>query len=408
MWTSETASPPTVRPINGHAAAGPLLQAHGLCRAFDGKAVLRGLSLQIRAGEVVGVVAPNGSGKSTLLDVLSGVLPLDRGSVHIGGRDVTEELSARRGIFYVPQSVKRYFSMKHPSLFCYLPDESVRDNLLAQHEGNRFQSSLAIDTMLERFGLSDVAGELPGSLSAGMQQRLALARALGSQHPVLLLDEPLASVDRPTRLRLLSELAANCSDRAVLYVTHDVDEIAALGGRLFSLEAANPTALPTRPIHKPVLADPTPFPPKPPAPKAAPRKTYPPVLADPTPFPPADPAPKPVAAPVVAVPKPAVPKVVSPSPTTPKPVAPKVASPRVAPPKPATPVLKKIEYPAAPQTPPQHVGFRDAAAAAGLEAASLVLAALVVPPPGKRGLVDIVADFAEWMKIEAERLRQSQ
>ncbi len=370
MWTSETAALPTARPMNGSATAGPLLQAHGLCRAFDGKAVLRGLSLQIRAGEVLGVVAPNGSGKSTLLDVLSGVLPLDRGSVHIGGRDVTEELSARRGIFYVPQSVKRYFSMKHPSLFCYLPDESVRDNLLAQHEGTRFQSSLAIDTMLERFGLADVAGELPGSLSAGMQQRLALARALGSQHPVLLLDEPLASVDRPTRLRLLSELASNCADRAVLYVTHDVDEIAALGGRLFSLEAANPAAPPSRTNYKPVLADPTPFPAKP---APSPRKTYAPVLADPRPFPKSS-TPGDAPAPVVAVP----------------------------------PVLKKIEYPAAPQAPAQHVGFRDAAAAAGLEAAGLALAALLVPPPGKRGLVDIVGDFAEWMKIEAERLRQRQ
>jgi lipopolysaccharide export system ATP-binding protein len=400
MWTSETASLPTVRPINGHATSGPLLQAHGLCRAFDGKSVLRGLSLQIRAGEVIGVVAPNGSGKSTLLDVLSGVLPLDRGSVHIGGRDVTEELSARRGIFYVPQSVKRYFSMKHPSLFCYLPDESVRDNLLAQHEGDRFQSSFAIDTMLARFGLTDVAGELPGSLSAGMQQRLALARAVGSKHPVLLLDEPLASVDRPTRLRLLSELATNCSDRAILYVTHDVDEIAALGGRLFSLEAANPAALPTRPIHKPVLADPTPFPPAPPPRQASPRRTYAPVLADPTPFPPASSGPKPA---VPAVPAPLVRPPAAPVLAVPKP-----APPRASQPKPAPPVITKIEYPAAPQTPPQHVGFRDAAAAAGLEAAGLVLAALVVPPPGKRGLVDIVADFAEWMRVEAERLRPRQ
>lgn len=408
MWTSETADLPAARPLNGRAVAGPLLQAHGLRRAFDGKPVLRGLSLQVRAGEVVGLVAPNGSGKSTLLDVLSGVLPLDAGSVTVAGKDVTGELSARRGIFYVPQSVKRYFAMKDPSFFCYLPDESVRDNLLAQHPGARFTSSLEIDRALERFGLTDVAGELPGSLSAGMQQRLALARALGSGHPVLLLDEPLASVDRPTRLQLLRELAANCGDRAVLYVTHDVDEIVALGGRLYSLDEANAAAVAMQPKHAPVYADPMPFMPKPPKPQA-PRRVHAPVYADPVPFPP-----EPARATPVHVPKPA-PPVIAPGPKPgPKP-APKAAPTpeealaalgvRVAAPRPQ-PVAQRIEYPPAPETSAEHLGFRDAAAAAGFEAAALALSALVSPEPGKRGLLEIVADFAEWMKTEAERIRR--
>ena len=254
-WTSSpSGGGGAARPINGHAAAPRLLlDARGLSRAFGDKVVLRRSSLRVSAGEVVGLVAPNGTGKSTLLDLIAGVLDADEGSIAVGGQDITGELTFRRGVFYVPQSVKRYFAMKHPSLFCYLPDETVRDNLLAQHEGSRFSSSIVIDETLARFGLSDVAGELPASLSVGMQQRLALARALGSSHPVLLLDEPLASVDRPTRLRLLRELAQGCTERAVVYVTHDEAEIEALGGRLVHLaDTADRVAAP------PPLAPPLP------------------------------------------------------------------------------------------------------------------------------------------------------
>ena len=358
------------RPINGRAVPSvPLLECRGLSRAFDDKVVLRRMSLRVAAGEVVGLVAPNGTGKSTLLDLIAGVLEPDSGRVAIEGRDITDELTARRGVFYVPQSVKRYFAMKHPSLFCYLPELTVRDNLLAQHEGHRFAASLEVDQTLARYGLADVAAELPASLSVGMQQRLALARALGSPHPVLLLDEPLASVDRPTRLRLLSELSAGCGDRAVLYVTHDEAEIEALGGRLFHLLDAldseeEPEAPPPPPIQAiaPATVAAAPAAVAAPAPARAPAAGARPAAA---PAPPARPPPP----------------ARHPGPTNGG----------------GKPILA---------TPAQDAAtLKGAAAAAVLEIAATALEAIARPPEGRRSVSEIVADLAGAMLAQAERLR---
>jgi len=358
------------RPINGRAVPSvPLLECRGLSRAFDDKVVLRRMSLRVAAGEVVGLVAPNGTGKSTLLDLIAGVLEPDSGRVAIEGRDITDELTARRGVFYVPQSVKRYFAMKHPSLFCYLPELTVRDNLLAQHEGHRFAASLEVDQTLARYGLADVAAELPASLSVGMQQRLALARALGSPHPVLLLDEPLASVDRPTRLRLLSELSAGCGDRAVLYVTHDEAEIEALGGRLFHLlDALDSEEEPEAPPPPPIQA-------------IAPAT----VAAAPA----AVAAPAPARAPAAGA-RPAA-----------APAPPAIPEPRAIHPVPTNGGGKPILA-----TPAQDAAtLKGAAAAAVLEIAATALEAIARPPEGRRSVSEIVADLAGAMLAQAERLR---
>lgn len=220
----------------GHAGPGhelgagaPLLEIEGLSKAFDGRPVLRDVHLYVRPGEITALVAGNGEGKSTLLDLVAGVLDPDSGRIRVAGRDIGEERADRRGIFYVPQSVKRYFAMKHPDLFCFLPGVSVRENVLGNVDGNPYAAALVADERLARFGLADVADAMPAELSVGMQQRLALARALSTDHPVLLLDEPLASVDRVTRLRLLSELTCEAAGRAVVYVTHDPTEVEALG-----------------------------------------------------------------------------------------------------------------------------------------------------------------------------------
>jgi ABC-type nitrate/sulfonate/bicarbonate transport system ATPase subunit len=183
----------------------------------------------VQRGQVTALVAGNGQGKSTLLDLISGVLEPDSGRIWVAGQDMTTARSDRRGVFYVPQSVKRYFAMKHPDLYCYLPGVTVRENVLGNLLGDPYAEALAAEERLVRFGLTEVADALPAELSVGMQQRLALARALANRHDVLLLDEPLASVDRVTRMRLLSELTAESAGRAVVYVTHDPTEVEALG-----------------------------------------------------------------------------------------------------------------------------------------------------------------------------------
>ncbi len=216
-------------PGTGPGAGELLLEIEGLSKAFDGRPVLRDIHLAVHRGQVTALVAGNGQGKSTLLDLVSGVLEPDAGRIRVAGHDVTNARSDRRGVFYVPQSVKRYFAMKHPDLYCYLPGVTVRENVLGDLGGNPYAQAAAAEQRLARFGLSDAADALPAELSVGMQQRLALARALSVHHDVLLLDEPLASVDRVTRLRLLAELSQESAGRAVVYVTHDPTEVEALG-----------------------------------------------------------------------------------------------------------------------------------------------------------------------------------
>lgn len=257
-----TASP-SIRTARGPAAAAPevpTLQIQGLARFLGGRVVLRDVSIEVQRGEVLALVAGNGLGKSTLLDCVAGVQEADAGTVRVEGYDVSAERADRRGVFYVPQSVKRYFAMKHPDLYCYLPGVSVRDNLLQVHGSERYTHSLDVDRRLQRFGLLDVAHAMPAELSVGMQQRLALARALSSPLPVLLLDEPLASVDRATRLPLLAELSKMTQDRAVIYVTHDPDEVKALGAVTITLDdgVARRSASAPDPNPAPSLRQPAP------------------------------------------------------------------------------------------------------------------------------------------------------
>jgi ABC-type nitrate/sulfonate/bicarbonate transport system ATPase subunit len=395
-WTSEPSRDGSApRPINGFGAPPPpLLEARGLSRAFDRKLVLRRMSLSVGAGEVVGLVAPNGSGKSTLLDLIAGVLPPDEGSVVVGGRDVTADLTAVRGVFYVPQSVKRYFAMKHPSLFCYLPEETVLDNLLAQLREQPTRSRREVEDALVRFGLDGVAGELPGALSVGMQQRLALARALGSPHPVLLLDEPLASVDRPTRLQLLAELGRGCSDRAVVYVTHDVAEIEALGGRLLHLQEVDGRPPPPRrgAASPPIPAVLVVSEPPPPVPLERRARVQPP-------------APRPARTPpeptVVAGSAPPEPTVVAGS----APLGGTGAPPSGA----WAAAFASLSASGAEISPPAErapLSIRRAGTAAALDLASLVLHSLAHPPAGQRGLVEAVSDLSAAIAAAAERTRR--
>ena len=187
---------------------------------------VRDLSLEARPGEFVCLLGPSGCGKSTLLGALAGHLRPSAGSVRVDGRSV-EGPSPQRGMVF-----------QQHTLF---PWRRVRDNVafglkmqgLARAERNRRAME-----MLGLVGLADFAGRWPGQLSGGMQQRVEIARVLVNRPRLLLMDEPLASLDLKRKGEILPYLEHLHEelDIPVLYVSHSPDEVARLADHLVLLE----------------------------------------------------------------------------------------------------------------------------------------------------------------------------
>ena len=187
------------------------VQVRGLTRRFGGPPVLDRLSLDIAAGEFVALLGRSGSGKTTLLRTLAGLDPVDEGEV---------ALPAKRAVVF-----------QEPRL---LPWKSVWRNVALGLPNAEAAARAALDEV----GLAHRADAWPLTLSGGEAQRAGLARALVREPALLLLDEPFASLDALTRLRmqhLVGQLwaAHRC---AVLLVTHDVDEALLLADRVVVLE----------------------------------------------------------------------------------------------------------------------------------------------------------------------------
>lgn len=183
------------------------------------------VDLILSPGEVLGVFGPNGAGKSTFLRLLAGLETAQEGRIWLGGRDLTREPAHRRNVGLVFQDL---------ALF---PQLSVRDNIaygLRAHRWSPGAIEVRLSELLDEFRLTDYAGRYPGTLSGGEQQRVALARALAPRPQLLLLDEPLASIDREFQLAFQQEIASTISrDHLVaVYVSHDLEEAAPLVSRL--------------------------------------------------------------------------------------------------------------------------------------------------------------------------------
>ncbi|HMA30793.1 MAG TPA: ABC transporter ATP-binding protein, partial [Casimicrobiaceae bacterium] len=163
--------------------------ARGLGFAYRDERVLDGVSLEVVAGEVFGVVGPDGAGKSTLLRLLIGQLEPSTGSVRVLGLPAADT-SLRRRIAYMPQGFGQYL------------DLSVGENLeffADLHALDRASSQALMRDLLERTGLTEFRDRRAGQLSGGMMQKLALACALVSRPRIMFLDEPTTGVDPVSR-----------------------------------------------------------------------------------------------------------------------------------------------------------------------------------------------------------------
>ena len=207
-----------------------MLRIEGLSVAFDGAPALAGVDLEVDEGERLAVLGPSGSGKSTLLRTVAGLLRPDAGRIVLGGRDLAGVPAHRRGVGLM---------LQEGALF---PHRDVAGNVafgLRMKGVPKAEREQRTAELLELVGLAGFERRSLGGLSGGERQRVALARALAPEPRVLLLDEPLGSLDRPLRERLVGELR-ELHERlglTVIHVTHDVGEAFAIGDRVAVMRA---------------------------------------------------------------------------------------------------------------------------------------------------------------------------
>ena len=191
------------------------LEAREISVRFGGHLAVDGVSLRADPGEITGLIGPNGAGKTTTFNVLTGLLAPTRGRVVLDGTDITKVAAARRSRLGMARTFQRL------ELFGSM---SVRDNVLTAAElGDAGSARAETDRLLERVGLTALAGQRADALSTGNARLVELARALASSPKVLLLDEPASGLDETETDRfaeILTELAEE--GLAILLVEHDV------------------------------------------------------------------------------------------------------------------------------------------------------------------------------------------
>jgi len=201
------------------------LRVEGLVKRYGATKALDGVTFTAESGRILAILGPSGSGKTTLLKVVAGLVAPDAGRVYFDDRDVTGLPPQKRKVGYVFQSL---------ALF---PHMRVKDNIAFPLEArgrSHGETEATVRKVVDLTSLQGLEDRYPRELSGGQQQRVALARAIAAEAELLLLDEPLASLDTPLRASLLAEIKRVQEETGMttLYVTHDQGEALSVGRRL--------------------------------------------------------------------------------------------------------------------------------------------------------------------------------
>lgn len=201
------------------------LELRGVVKRYTKAVEIGPISLNLRAGQFLSLLGPSGCGKSTLLRCIAGFAQVDAGDVLIGGRSVLKSPPNRRNVGFVFQN------------YALFPHLNISDNIafgLRRRGVSRPECTRLVGEILERVGLNRHGQRRPSELSGGQQQRVALARVLVLNPEVLLLDEPLSSLDRKLRVQMRAELRRVHREfqKTVVYVTHDQEEALSLSDQI--------------------------------------------------------------------------------------------------------------------------------------------------------------------------------
>ena len=231
--TTESEAPTEAATASDTAADGPVLSIEHLSVTLGETDVIGGVGLEVERGELVGLVGPNGAGKTTALRAARGTLTPDSGEVRIAG-DPVEELSAKaigRRVATVPQDTSVSFSFSVREMV-----EMGRTPHVSRFGAMDEDDHAAVERAMERTEVAEFADRPVTEISGGERSRVLLARALAQDTPLLLLDEPTASLDPNHRLRTFETVSALVDEgRAAIAAIHDLDTAARYCDRIVVL-----------------------------------------------------------------------------------------------------------------------------------------------------------------------------
>jgi lipopolysaccharide export system ATP-binding protein len=210
------------------------LYTDNIKKTYKGRPVVKGVSVEVSQGEIVGLLGPNGAGKTTSFYMMVGLVKPDEGKVYLDDKDITDYPMYKRaqlGLGYLPQEV---------SVFRKL---SVEDNILSILELtdlNKIDRKEKLEQLLEEFSLTHVRKNLGHSLSGGEKRRTEIARALATNPKFVLLDEPFAGVD-PIAVEDIQSIVADLVKKniGILITDHNVQETLSITNRAYLLFEGN-------------------------------------------------------------------------------------------------------------------------------------------------------------------------
>jgi spermidine/putrescine transport system ATP-binding protein len=205
-----------------------MLELNNICKSYEGTPLLRGISFNVTAGEVVCLLGASGSGKSTLLRIIAGLESCEQGRVCWEGEDLAFVPAYMRGFGLVFQD------------YALFPHLTVGENVafgLKMQDLPRAKINARVTSLLEKVNLTKFEDRRVADLSGGEQQRVALARALAPNPRLMMFDEPLGALDSNLREQLMEELRQVLRSTQVpaIYVTHDQEEAFSLANRVLLL-----------------------------------------------------------------------------------------------------------------------------------------------------------------------------
>ena len=210
-----------------------ILELKDIRKSYGQKEVLKGISLEVKKGEIISVLGPSGCGKSTLLNIIAGMLDINAGKVLLNGVEVTTPKKI------VPIE-KRDLNMVFQD-FALWPHMSAKENVIYGLKLKKTDPKIIedkLEKMVELLHLQGLMDQYPSELSGGQQQRVAIARALIMSPSIVLLDEPLCNLDVQLRIEMRTEMAQIFRQlkTTVFHVTHDPSEAFAMADRIVIMD----------------------------------------------------------------------------------------------------------------------------------------------------------------------------
>jgi ABC-2 type transport system ATP-binding protein len=195
-----------------------MIELRNVTKYYGQIAAVEDVTFEIEAGEIIGFLGPNGAGKTTTLRILTGFTPASRGTAKIAGYAVEDHpIEVKRSVGYLPENVPLYREMLVRRFLSYVAEvKGVR--------GGKRKKEVA--RVMDRCGLSHMAGRTIGNLSKGYRQRVGLAQALIGNPPVLILDEPTVGLDPRQIIDIRHMIKELAEDHTVLLSTHILPEVA--------------------------------------------------------------------------------------------------------------------------------------------------------------------------------------